>query len=77
MDVIHLVEIDNGDHLKAVPLPRSVTLKDSHKKVTVSRLTSLGLCLLVSTGASCPLDIYERSVMHVVSKGVWESVNLK
>ena len=34
VDVIDLVEIDSGDHLKAVPLPRSVALKDSHEKVT-------------------------------------------
>ena len=31
VDVIDLVEIDNGDHLKAVPLP---VLKDSREKVT-------------------------------------------
>ena len=32
MDVIHLVETGNGDHLKAVPLPQSVSLKDPNEK---------------------------------------------
>ena len=36
MDIIHLVEIGNGDYLKAVPLPRSVSLKDSHEKSMTS-----------------------------------------
>ena len=48
VDVIHLVEIDNGDHLKAVPLPQPVTLKDSHEKVTVSRLTNIARSLFTS-----------------------------
>lgn len=36
VDVLDLVEIDNGDHLKAVPLPLSLAHKESHEKVTSS-----------------------------------------
>ena len=37
VDVIHLVEVGNGDHLKAVPFPRAVAVKDARERtVTVS-----------------------------------------
>ena len=40
MDVIHLVEIGNGDHLKVVPLPRSVSLKDPQERAATSNQVS-------------------------------------
>lgn len=37
VDVIHLVEIGNGDHLKAAPFPRAVVVKDdAREKIPVS-----------------------------------------
>ena len=36
VDVIHLVEIGKGDHLKAVPFPQAVAVKDAREKTPVS-----------------------------------------
>ena len=44
VNVIHLVEIGNGDLLKAVPLPRSVSLKDSHEKSMTPDQVSRASC---------------------------------
>ena len=47
MDVIHLVEIGNGDHLKAVPLPRYVSVGHQEKPSTSDQVSSyLSLILL-------------------------------
>ena len=40
IDVIHLIEIDNGDHLKAVPLPRSVLRKEAENVSTLNLIHS-------------------------------------
>ena len=46
VDMIHLVEIGNGDHLKAVPLPRSLSLKDTgpQEKASTSDQVSIASC---------------------------------